>query len=85
MLQLKDPLIELYGENVLHDAAVIIKDLAVNSNIPFDAKYVELGCRFLRVKANKLTKEKAPSLRVLVSEAFGEAAMYKYNIAGGKL
>jgi hypothetical protein len=66
----KNSLINLYGNEALDLTLKEIRELAVNSNIPFEI--VE-------------GKEKTRSLRSLVSESFGEAAIYKYNVNGGVL
>lgn len=82
-----NPLKKLYGEEVFDLAQKEIKELALNSNIPFDKKYIDLGMSFLMMKAMQIVnkeKEKC-SLRSLVSESFGEAAIYKYNYNGGVL
>lgn len=81
------PLIELYGEKALELAVEEIKELARASNIPFDKKYVDLGTSFLLIKAAKIVEgeQKRQSLKGLVCESFGEAAMYKYNVANGVL
>lgn len=82
-----NPLINLYGNEALDLTLKEIRELAANSNIPFDKKYVDLGISFLMMKANEIVegKKKSSSLRSLVSESFGEAAMYKYNFNGGVL
>lgn len=82
-----NPLIILYGDEAFNLAAKEIKELAVNSNIPFDKKYVNLGMSFLVIKADEILKgdKRKCSLRSLVSESFGEAAMFKYNFNGGVL
>jgi hypothetical protein len=80
-------LISIYGENVFEDILNEIKILNNNSNIPFDNKYVKLSLSFCAIKAEQIInseKEKC-SLRALVSESFGEAAMYKYNCCDGVL
>lgn len=80
-------LVSLYGENVLKDIFNEIKELNNNSNIPFDEKYVHLSLSFCNIKAGQIIngeKEKC-NLRALVSESFGEAAIYKYNCCGGVL
>jgi len=81
---MQNPLIKLYGLNAIESALQEIKKLKDNSNIPFDKKYVKLGISFIMIKANEIVEEnkKIPSLRGLVSESFGEAAIYKYNICG---
>ena len=80
-------LVSIYGENIFEDVLNEIKELKDNSNIPFDKKYIQLGLSFCAIKAEQIIngeKEKC-SLRSLVSESFGEAAMYKYNCCGGVL
>lgn len=83
----ENSLIILYGENGINLTLAEIKELAENSNIPFDNKYLELGISFLMLKADDIIKEgkKIPALKGLVSESFGEAAIYKYNCCNGKL
>lgn len=79
-----EPLVALYGENAIDMVLKEIQTLAKESNIPFDKKYVEVGISFLKIKANDIvagTKRKC-TLHALVSESFGEAAMYKYNVVG---
>jgi hypothetical protein len=82
-----NPLIVLYGSDALTLTSNEIKVLAVNSNIPFDKPYVDLGISFLMIKASEIVEAKKPScpLKSLVSESFGEAAIYKYNVCGGVL
>jgi hypothetical protein len=82
-----NPLIALYGDEAYALVEKEIKALAVNSNIPFDKKYVDIGISFLKIKANEIVagKKKKCDLRKLVCESFGEAAMYKYNVNGGVL
>jgi len=77
-------LISLYGENAIDLVLKEIQELRSNSNIPFDSAYVKVGLSFLGIKAEQITqgtKQKC-SLRSLVSESFGEAAIYKYNVCG---
>jgi len=71
-------LIAIYGE---------IKKLKEYSNIPFDQKYIRLSLSFCAIKVEQIIngEKKKCSLRSLVSESFGEAAMYKYNCCGGVL
>lgn len=82
-----NPLKKLYGEEVFDLVQKEIKELALNSNIPFDKKYIDLGMSFLMMKATQIVnKERGKcNLRSLVSESFGEAAVYKYNCNGGVL
>lgn len=77
-------LTEIYGENVLEQLQFEIKRLDVNSNISFNKLYVEIGVTFLQLKAQQIVKgeKEKLSLRSLVSESFGKAAIYKYNIKG---
>jgi len=85
--EIENHLISIYGENVFEDIFNEIKELKNNSNIPFDEKYVHLSLSFCIIKAEQIIngeKEKC-SLRALVSESFGEAAMYKYNCCNGVL
>jgi hypothetical protein len=83
----KTPLVQVYGDNAEELSKEAIRELSKNSNIPFDAKYVELGISFLMLKCDQILKgEKTKSELVsLISESFGEAAIYKYNIAEGTL
>ncbi|ATF13590.1 hypothetical protein A616_16870 [Brevibacillus brevis X23] len=77
-------LISLYGEDALDLVLKEIQELKNNSNIPFDTEYVIIGLSFLGIKAEEIaqgTKQKR-SIRALVSESFGEAAIYKYNCCG---
>lgn len=80
-------LISLYGEGAIDMVLKEIQDLKSNSNIPFDSAYVRLGLSFLGIKAKEIVQgsKKQRSLRSLVSESFGEAAIYKYNVCGGTL
>lgn len=75
------PLITLYGEEVFDLAYEKIKDLAENSNFVFDGDYVELGTSFVQIKAQEIVdgKKNKCSLDDLVSESFGEAAIYKFQ------
>lgn len=85
--EVQNPLITLYGENALDLAFEEIKTLQQNSNIPFDSEYIRTGVSFLGIKATQINegKKKHCSLSSLVSESFGEAAIYKYNVCGGTL
>jgi hypothetical protein len=76
------PLVAVYGENAINLALEEIQKLKINSNIPFDKDYVNLGISFLNIKANEILENKKShcSLKILVSESFGEAAIYKYNV-----
>jgi len=80
-------LIAIYGDNVLEDILNEIKKLKEYSNIPFDQKYIRLSLSFCAIKVEQIIngEKKKCSLRSLVSESFGEAAMYKYNCCGGVL
>jgi len=80
-------LIAIYGDNVFEDILKIINELKSNSNIQFDKKYIGLGLSFCAMKAKEIIdgKKKKCSLHALVSESFGEAAIYKFNICGGVL
>jgi hypothetical protein len=77
----QNPLLALYGETAIDLVFEEIQKLKLNSNIPFDNEYVKLGVSFLTFKANEIIEnKKLPcSLSTLVSESFGEAAIYKYN------
>lgn len=80
-------LIQIYGNNAFELISTEIQKLALNSNIPFDMKYVELGVSFMHIKADQILegKKTKPTIALLVSESFGEAAIYKYNICDGIL
>jgi len=80
-------LVSLYGDNVFNDIFNEIKELKKNSNIPFDQKYIGLSLYFCGMKAKEIIngEKKKCSLRALVSESFGEAAIYKYNRCDGVL
>jgi hypothetical protein len=82
-----NPLIKIYGDGAFDLVLKEVKQLAMNSNILFDKKYVDLGISFLMIKANEVVEGKKikSNLQSLVSESFGEAAMYKYNVNGGVL
>jgi hypothetical protein len=84
---MKAPVEVVYGDAAIDLVLAEIEKLKEGSNIPFDAKYVNLGVSFLTMKATQilLGEKKKTSLENLVSEAFGEAAMYKYNVNGGVL
>ncbi|MNB86392.1 hypothetical protein D3C75_333350 [compost metagenome] len=75
----------VYGEDYVAQIKQEIVELAKNSNIPFDKKYIDLGLSFVAINAESIDTEKPPSLKSLVSQSFGEAAIYKYNVAGGEL
>lgn len=83
----KHPLQVLYGDNAISLATTEIIELSKNSNIPFDKEYVNLGMSFLVIKAKKIIagEEKIMSLKSLVVESFGEAAIYECNVKGGVL
>jgi hypothetical protein len=76
------PLVKLYGSNALELALAEILRLREGSNIPFDSKYVELGLSLTNSKAIDIIEGNKPdkSLKSLISEGFGEAAIYKYNM-----
>lgn len=78
----QDPLVQLYGANVLEKAADIIEELKKGSNIPFDNNYVSTGISFMKFKAINILagNEKKVSLKSLVTESFGMAAIAKYNV-----
>lgn len=78
------PLISVYGESALELGFEEVKKLALSSNIPFDKEYVDLGVSFLAIKCTEILegKKEKPSLSSLISESFGEAAIYKYNAIG---
>lgn len=84
---MEHPLISLYGNTGIKDTLKEIQNLKENSNIPFDTKYIELGISFLNIKAEEIVENKKskPTLKALVSESFGEAAIYKYNCCKGVL
>lgn len=83
MSQQTHPLIALYGENALDSATTYIEELRTNSNFYFDAEYMKTGISFMMLKANEMLegrrKHKDIGLKDLVSEAFGEAAIYKFQ------
>ena len=85
--ELEKHLVSIYGENAFKDMLNKINDMKEYSNIPFDQKYVRLGLSFCAIKAEQIIngKKEKCSLQTLVSESFGEAAMYKYNCCGGVL
>ncbi len=85
--EIEKHLVSIYGANVFEGIFNEIKELKNNSNIPFDEKYVRLGLSFCSIKAEQIIngEKKKCSLRALVSESFGEAAMYKYNCCSGVL
>jgi len=85
--EVENYLVSIYGENVFKNILDMIKELKDYSNIPFDEKYIRLSLSFCAIKTEQIInneKEKC-SLKALVSESFGEAAMYKYNCCGGIL
>ena len=71
------PLTKLYGQNAVNEADAIIKDLEVNSNFKFAPKYISTGISFTHYKCEEIMKEefRKPSLKDLITEAFGMAAM----------
>jgi HD-GYP domain-containing protein (c-di-GMP phosphodiesterase class II) len=75
----------VYGPDYQEQIKQAITELAKDSNIPFDNKYVELGLYFLGINAQSIDVKNPPELKSLVSQSFGEAAIYKYNVAGGVL
>ncbi|MEX0595868.1 MAG: hypothetical protein WD512_05140 [Candidatus Paceibacterota bacterium] len=79
-----NPLLILYGLDVFDLACKEIRELQKNSNIPSDNEYIELAISFMKFKANDIIEGKIPhkTLKSLVSESFGEAGIYKYNIEG---
>ncbi|MDY8021200.1 hypothetical protein [Paenibacillus polymyxa] len=82
-----NPLKLLYGDEALELVIKEIKKLAMHSNFTFDQKYVQLGMSFLTLKAKEIVegnKQKC-NLPRLVSESFGEAAIYKFNVNDGVL
>lgn len=76
------PIVEVYGENAINLALEKIKKLEFGSNFPFTGDYVHLGISFLNWKAVEIIEGKKHkcSLESLVSESFGEAAIYKFQI-----
>lgn len=78
----KDPLVMLYGEDVLVSLTKIVEELRANSNIPFDEEYLRTGVAFMRIKAKEILEgsRKEISLKNLTSESFGEAAIARYNV-----
>jgi len=85
--EIEKHLISIYGENVFEEIFNEVKYLKKYSNISFDQKYIRLSLSFCAIKAEQIINgdKKKCSLRSLVSESFGEAAMYKYNVCGGVL
>ena len=85
--EIEKNLISIYGENVFIDISNEIKELKNNSNIIFDKKYIELSLSFCVMKTEQIIngEKKKCSLRALLSESFGEAAIYKYNCCSGVL
>jgi hypothetical protein len=77
----KIPVVKLYGEDAVELVLDEIQKLKLNSNIPFDSEYVKLGISFITIKATQILENEKPhcNLTSLVSESFGEAAIYKYN------
>jgi hypothetical protein len=78
----QNPLIKLYGLDALDLASDEIKELNKNSNIPFDKELLQLGTSFILLKATEIIegKKSNTSLKLLVSESFGEASIYRYNV-----
>lgn len=71
------PLTKLYGVDAVNEADLIIKELKNNSNFAFTPKYISTGVSFTHHKCEEIMKEefRKPSLKVVISEAFGMAAM----------
>ena len=78
----QNPLVNLYGSDALELAFEEIKELQVNSNIPFDKELLQVGTSFAVLKATEIIegRKSNKSLKYLVRESFGEASVYKYNI-----
>lgn len=76
------PIVEVYGENAIDLALEEIKNLEFCSNFPFTGDYVKLGISFLNHKALEIIegKKRKCSLESLISESFGEAAIYKFQV-----
>ncbi|MBT2759895.1 hypothetical protein [Paenibacillus sp. ISL-20] len=76
-----NPLKLLYGEEALELAVKEIKKLAMNSNFTFDKEYVQTGMSLLAIKAKETLdgKKRKSNLESLVSESFGEAAIFKFQ------
>jgi len=85
--EIEQKLIAIYGDNVFEEMLNEVKYLKKYSNIPFDQKYIRLGLSFCAIKAKEIIngEKKICNLRALVSESFGEAAIYKFNVCGGEL
>ena len=85
--EIEKHLISIYGENVFEEIFNEVKYLKKYSNISFDQKYIRLSLSFCAIKAEQIIngEKKKCNLRALVSESFGEAAIYKFNICGGVL
>lgn len=77
---MQHPLVQLYGSDAFNLVASEIEEVRRNSNFTFDKKYLELSVSFLNMKALSLVEKKEQrSLKSLVSESFGEAAIAKFN------
>lgn len=86
-LSLDSLLVELYGKDAVKLTTKEIKELELNSNIPFDKPYIAAGIEFLGIYVLKMTQGTEPksTLKALVSKSFGEAAIYKYNCCNDTL
>lgn len=78
----KDPLQVLYGDNALSLAADEINALKADSNFAFSNEYTRLGISFMKFKAVQIIEgaKKETTLKNLVSESFGEAAIATFNV-----
>lgn len=72
---------KLYGESVYEEINEIVKELRVESNFEFDLEYIRTGCAFTNINAEKILNENKakPELKSLVTQSFGEAAIFKFN------
>lgn len=77
-------LVTLYGENVFEEITKNINGLKQNSNFLFDDEYIRSGMAFVAIKAQETVdgKRERCMLSTLITESFGEAAIYKFNIQG---
>ena len=78
------PLEIIYGSYALEKTIEIFHQLKQNSNFTFDNELIEIGISFLNGKAHEIINHKKDmvSLKQLVTESFGEASIYKFNIKG---
>ena len=76
------PLVALYGEKVFDMAHEKIQELAKSSNFKFDNDYLDLATSLVVIKSEEIIegKKEKCSLSSLVSESFGEAAIYQFQL-----